>query len=85
MPDVYEDLGDFSKITGIDGIHILDWLSALVSAHVDVAKDSYIIKLNVNKYTYNMSNFLLRSGIGKNTFFFLSQEILKRIADAYHK
>ena len=83
MPDIYKDLGDFSKITGIDGIHILDWLSALVSAHVDVAKDSYIIKLNVNKYTYNMSNFLLRSGIGKNTFFFLSQEILKRIADAY--
>ena len=83
MPDIYKDLGDFSKITGIDGIHILDWLSALVSAHVDVAKDSYIIKLNVNKYTYNMSNFLLRSGIGKNTFFFLSQEILKRTADAY--
>lgn len=83
MPDAYKDLGDFSKITGIDGIHILDWLSALVSAHVDVAKDSYIIKLNVNKYTYNMSNFLLRSGIGKNTFFFLSQEILKRTADAY--
>ena len=26
---------------------------------------------------------LLRSGIGKNTFFFLSQEILKRTADAY--
>ena len=85
LPAIYEGLGDFSKITGIDGIHILDWLSALVSAHVDVAKDSYIIKLNVNKYTYNMSNFLLRSGIGKNTFFFLSQEILKRVADAYNQ
>ena len=29
---------------------ISDWLSAMVNAHVDVAKDAYINRLNVRKY-----------------------------------
>ena len=71
------------KVTGVDGIHILDWLSALISAHVDVAKDNYIIKLNVNGFTYNMVNLCLRAGAGKNTMFFVSQEIIKNLAESY--
>ena len=35
-----------------DGESILSWMSALINAHVDVAKDPYILRLNVNKYTY---------------------------------
>ena len=67
-------------IVGIDGYRIADWLSAMVNAHVDVAKDPYILSLNVNSATYNHVNYLLRSGVGKGTFTFIAQPILKEFA-----
>jgi len=70
------------NIVGNDGLRILDWESALINAHVDAEKDPYIVRLNVNPYTHNMVNLLLRTGIGKNTFYFTSQPILKDIADS---
>lgn len=66
-------------------INILDWLSALINAHVDVAKDPYIIRLNVRNLTFNMTNFLIRSGKGESTFYFLPQQILKDFAIEYDK
>lgn len=66
-------------------INILDWLSALINAHVDVAKDPYIIRLNIRKLTFNMTNFLIRSGKGESTFYFLPQQILKDFAIEYDK
>lgn len=66
-------------------INILDWLSTLINAHVDVAKDPYIIRLNVRKLTFNMTNFLIRSGKGESTFYFLPQQILKDFAIEYDK
>ena len=65
--------------------NILDWLSAMINAHVDVAKDPYIIRLNVRSLTYNMTNFLLRTGVGETTFYFLPQQILKDFAVEYDK
>lgn len=69
------------KIVGKDGIKISAWLSAMVNAHVDVAKDPYIFAINVNSATYNHVNFLLRSGMGLSTFTFISQQILKDYAN----
>lgn len=66
-------------------INILDWLPALINAHVDVAKDPYIIRLNIRKLTFNMTNFLIRSGKGESTFYFLPQQILKDFAIEYDK
>ena len=60
---------------------ISDWLSAMVSAHVDVEKDPYIFALNVNQATYNHTNLLLRVGKGLATFTFLAQPILKDYAN----
>ncbi|WP_178144035.1 hypothetical protein [uncultured Catenibacterium sp.] len=65
-------LGTIDAIRGRDGFRILDWLSAMINAHVDVAKDPYIMALNVNQVTYNMTNLLLRGGMGKTTFYFLA-------------
>ena len=65
------------------GVRILDWLSAMINAHVDVAKDPYVIRLNVCQYTYNLCNFLLRVGYGKSTFYFLPQPIFKEMSAAY--
>lgn len=75
------NLNQFDEITGQDGYKILDWLSAMINAHVDVAKDPYIIVLNVNKVTYNMASFLLRTGKGRNTLLFLAQPALKEYAN----
>lgn len=75
------DLGNINDIVSQDGERILDWLSAMINAHVDVAKDPYIINLNVNAVTYSMTELLLRTGKGETTFYFLSQPILKDFAN----
>jgi len=62
---------------------IMSWISALINAHVDIAKDPYISKLNVNPYTYNLVNTLIRTGFGKNTFYFTTQPIMKDLARVY--
>jgi hypothetical protein len=63
-----------------NGISILDWTSALINAHVDAAKDPYITRLNVNKYTYSATAFMVSSGLGDSVFYFLPQPILRELA-----
>jgi hypothetical protein len=72
---------DLSQKYGIDNKTISSWLSALISAHVDISKDPYIFDLNVNKYTYGVTNLLIRAGVGESTFYYLSQPILKELAE----
>ncbi len=81
----------FTQITGITGFNrILDednnqissWLSAFINAHVDIVKDPYISKLNVNSFTYNMINLLARNGKGKQGLYFLCQPIIREMAKA---
>lgn len=67
------------------GGRILDWLSAMINGFVDIAKDPYIVRLNANSWTYNMVSFLLRTGKGKYTFYFVAQPILKEMAEAVIK
>lgn len=74
-------LGSLDAIYSEDGYRILDWLSAMINAHVDVAKDPYVIALNINQITYNMTGLLLRGGKGQTTFYFLAQDILKAFAN----
>lgn len=68
-----------------DGESIMSWISALINAHVDIAKDPYISRLNVNPFTYNLVNLLVRTGLGRKTFYFTSQPIMKSLADEYIK
>lgn len=78
------DLGriyDYPTAGQKKGGRILDWLSAMINGFVDIAKDPYIVRLNVNGWTYNMVSFLLRTGKGKQTFYFMSQPILKEMAE----
>lgn len=72
------NLGQLDQVYGEDDQRIMDWLSALINAHVDVAKDPYIMALNVNSITYNMTSLLIRGGKGENTFYFLAQPALRR-------
>lgn len=72
------NLGQLDQVYGEDNQRIMDWLSALINAHVDVARDPYIMALNVNSITYNMTSLLIRGGKGGNTFYFLAQPALRR-------
>ena len=63
-----------------DGNSILSWLSAFINACVDVAKDPYILRLNVNKYTVNNTILLIRTGFGKDALYFTRQPIMKDLA-----
>ena len=72
------NLGQLDQVYGEDDQRIMDWLSALINAHVDVARDPYIMALNVNSITYNMTSLLIRGGKGENTFYFLAQPALRR-------
>lgn len=78
------NFGKLDEVVGQDSKRISDWLSAMINAHVDVAKDPYVFDLNINSCTYNMTNFLLRAGKGESTFLFLAQPALKEYADEYN-
>lgn len=69
--------------TDKNGNSILAWLSAMINAHVDVAKDPYITALNVNSFTYGLVNMMLRTGIGDQTFMFTAQPIMVEAASAF--
>lgn len=62
---------------------ILSWISGFINAHVDVAKDPYIRRLNINNYTYNVTNLLIRTGMGERTLMFTAQPIMVELARVY--
>lgn len=82
---IMNELGMLSLHDRIDknGNSILAWLSAMINAHVDVAKDPYITALNVNSYTYGLVNMMLRTGMGDQTFMFTSQPIMMEAAKVF--
>ena len=80
LGEIY-DLGALDQIKGKDGMYISAWLSAMVNAHVDVAKDPYISLININPATYSISELLLRAGKGIQTFSFLAQPVLVKYAN----
>lgn len=76
---VLYNIDSISGHTGQDGVRILDWLSAMINAHVDAAKDPYITRLNIVPLTYNLTNFLLRAGKGSSVFYFMKQPIITEL------
>lgn len=78
-------LSRLDKQLDVDGNSIMSWISAMINAHVDIAKDPWISRLNVNPFSYNITSLLLRTGWGGNTFYFLTQPIMKQMADVYVK
>lgn len=79
----------FTKFTGIWRLdHLVDdnyayvssWLSAFINANVDIVKDPWVVRLNVNPFTYNILNLLVRSGMGQTGVWFLCQPIIRELA-----
>ena len=64
----------------VDGNYIQSWLSGCLNGNVDIVKDPWISSLNVNKYTYNMLCFLIRTGHGDFAFELVKQPIIREMA-----
>lgn len=64
---------------------ILSWLSGFINAHVDIAKDPIVTKLNINQFTYNVSCLLTRLGFGKNALYYLNLPIIRNLAETVNK
>lgn len=65
-----------------NGNAVMSWLSAFINAHCDIVKDPYVSKINVNSFTYNTLNFLVRTGQADNSVWFITQPIVKDMAFA---
>lgn len=65
-----------------NGNAVMSWLSAFINAHCDIVKDPYVSKINVNSFTYNILNFLVRTGQADNSVWFITQPIIKDMAFA---
>lgn len=65
-----------------NGNAVMSWLSAFINAHCDIVKDPYVSKINVNSFTYNMLNFLVRTGQADNSVWFITQPIVRDMAFA---
>lgn len=80
MPKRFSRLGKMGTLKDSNGVHTLAWLSAMISAHVDVANEDYILQVNIGPFSYNHANFLLRSGVGRNALLFINQDVFKNLA-----
>ena len=76
-------LDRLDKLFDNNGNPIASWMSGFINAHVDIVKDPWISRLNVNPYTYNIVNFLSRMGVGQKALWLMCQPIIKDMAEAY--
>ena len=75
-------LADFDGRLDKDDNPIESWLSGFINAHVDIVKDPYISRLNVNPFTYNMLNLMIRCGWGDTALWFLANPVIRSMAQA---
>lgn len=65
------------EIIGNDNVYITGWISALIDIHVDGVNKPTSAPLNINEYTHDVINFMVRSGVGETTFDFIAQPSVK--------
>jgi hypothetical protein len=59
-------------------------LSGLINVHVDIAKNPDSIDgLNINTYTYNLVNLLIRTGMGERGLFLTAQPVMTELSRVY--
>ena len=75
-------LKDFDGALDKDDNVIASWLSGFINAHVDIVKDPYISRLNVNQFTYNMLNLMCRCGWGDSALWFLANPVIRSMSAA---
>jgi hypothetical protein len=68
------------NIVDIDDNPIAAWESGYINGHVDIVKNPFVTVLNVNQFTYNLSNLLTRCRFTDTSQWFLCQPIIKKMA-----
>lgn len=84
--NILDALGCLSLANETDkkGHRILSWLSGLINVHVDIAKNPDSIDgLNINTYTYNLVNLLIRTGMGERGLFLTAQPVMTELSRVY--
>lgn len=84
--NILDALGCLSLANEADkqGHRILSWLSGLINVHVDIAKNPDSIDgLNINTYTYNLVNLLIRTGMGERGLFLTAQPVMTELSRVY--
>lgn len=84
--NILDALGCLSLANEVDkqGHRILSWLSGLINVHVDIAKNPDSIDgLNINTYTYNLVNLLVRTGMGERGLFLTAQPVMTELSRVY--
>lgn len=76
-------MNDLSNNLDKDDQLILSWLSCGVNGHVDLVKDPFVTKENINMFTYNMSNLFIRTGNGAICMRFLNQPAIRMLAKRF--
>lgn len=75
-------LADLDTRLDKDDNPIESWLSGFINAHVDIVKDPYISRLNVNQFTYNTLNLMIRCGWGDTALWFLANPLIRAMSQA---
>jgi hypothetical protein len=75
-------LADLDGALDKDDNVIASWLSGFINAHVDIVKEPYISRLNVNQFTYNMLNLMCRCGYGDSALWFLANPVIRSMSAA---
>lgn len=70
---------------GRDNKYISLWISGLIDIHVDGVNKPIAAPLNINEATHDIINFLVRIGVGEDTFDFIAQPILQDYAFNFFK
>lgn len=84
--NILDALGCLSLANSVDkqGKRILSWLSGLINVHVDIAKNPDSIDgLNINTFTYNLVNLLVRTGMGERGLLLTGQPIMTELSRVY--
>ena len=75
-------ISKLDNMVDVDDNPIASWESGYINGHVDIVKDPFITSLNINQFTYNLSNLLTRCGFSETTLWFICQPIIKKMAAA---
>ena len=59
------------NMVDVDDNPIASWESGYINGHVDIVKDPFVTALNINQFTYNLSNLLTRCGFSETTLWVL--------------
>ena len=77
-------LSSLAETVDIYGKSISSMIGGLINIHVDAAKDPHAHKLNIGRLTYNIINLFVSVGLGKNTFYFTTQPVMRKMSEAYN-